>query len=78
VKSTPGVSAETSHAIASSVSAETRERTDEERVRVLLADLLDWHRREDKPAVLASAECVGVLREHFRFWHLAITNGGRA
>ncbi len=24
--------------------------TDEERARVLLADLLDWHRREDKPA----------------------------
>jgi hypothetical protein len=40
-------------------------------VRVLLADLLDWRRREDKPAVLAPAECVGVLREHLRFGHLA-------
>jgi uncharacterized protein len=41
-----GVSAETSHAIAPSVSAETREG----QARALLADLLDWHRREDKPA----------------------------
>ena len=40
-----GVSAETS-AIAWDVSAETRER----QARALLADLLDWHRREDKPA----------------------------
>lgn len=28
-------------------------------------------------AVLAPAECACVLREHLRFWHLAITNGGR-
>ncbi len=41
-----GVSAETSGAIAWGVSAETREG----RARALLADLLDWHRREDKPA----------------------------
>ena len=41
-----GVSAETSGAIAWDVSAETREG----QARVLLADLLDWHRREDKPA----------------------------
>ncbi len=39
-----GVSAETSDAIARDVSAETSE------ARRLLADLLDWHRREDKPA----------------------------
>ena len=39
-----GVSAETPRAIASDVSAETSE------ARRLLADLLDWHRREDKPA----------------------------
>ncbi len=41
-----GVSAETSGAIAWGVSAETSEG----RARALLADLLDWHRREDKPA----------------------------
>ena len=41
-----GVSAETSGAIAWGVSAETPEG----QARVLLADLLDWHRREDKPA----------------------------
>ena len=41
-----GVSAETSGAIAWDVSAETSEG----RARALLADLLDWHRREDKPA----------------------------
>jgi hypothetical protein len=45
-----GVSAETSRAIACGVSAETPGRTGEERARALLADLLDWHRREDKPA----------------------------
>jgi uncharacterized protein len=41
-----GVSAETSGAIARGVSAEAREG----QARALLADLLDWHRREDKPA----------------------------
>ena len=41
-----GVSAETSGAIAWDVSAETSEG----QARALLADLLDWHRREDKPA----------------------------
>ena len=41
-----GVSAETSGAIPSDVSAETSEG----QARALLADLLDWHRREDKPA----------------------------
>ena len=41
-----GVSAETSGAIAWDVSAETPEG----QARALLADLLDWHRREDKPA----------------------------
>jgi predicted RecB family nuclease len=41
-----GVSAETSGAIAWDVSAETSEG----RARALLADLIDWHRREDKPA----------------------------
>jgi predicted RecB family nuclease len=42
-------------------------RTDEERARALLADLLDWHRREDKPAwwryfylrSLSSSELIG-------------------
>ena len=37
-------------ALVAGVSAETSGWTDEERARVLLADLLDWHRREDKPA----------------------------
>ena len=37
-------------ALVAGVSAETSAWTDEERARVLLADLLDWHRREDKPA----------------------------
>ncbi len=37
-------------ALLAGVSAETPAWTDEERARVLLADLLDWHRREDKPA----------------------------
>ncbi len=41
-----GVSAKTPGAIAGGVSAETPEG----QARVLLADLLDWHRREDKPA----------------------------
>ncbi len=58
-----GVSAETSGAIAWDVSAETSEG----RARALLADLLDWHRREDKPAwwryfylrTLSPAELIG-------------------
>jgi predicted RecB family nuclease len=37
-------------ALTAGVSAETSERADSERARVLLSDLLDWHRREDKPA----------------------------
>ena len=37
-------------ALLAGVSAETAACTDEERGRVLLADLLDWHRREAKPA----------------------------
>ncbi len=37
-------------ALLAGVSAETSAWTDEERARALLADLLDWHRREDKPA----------------------------
>ena len=37
-------------ALTAGVCAETSEQTDSERARVLLADLLDWHRREDKPA----------------------------
>ena len=37
-------------ALLAGVSAETSARTDEERARALLADLIDWHRREDKPA----------------------------
>ena len=45
-----GVSAETSGAIAWDVSAETPEGAGEGQARALLADLLDWHRREDKPA----------------------------
>jgi predicted RecB family nuclease len=52
-----------SGAIACGVSAETSER----QARVLLADLLDWHRREDKPAwwryfsvrALSPAELIG-------------------
>ncbi len=58
-----GVSAETSGAIAWDVSAETSEG----QARALLADLLDWHRREDKPAwwryfylrTLSPAELIG-------------------
>src|SRR5260370_20646816 len=42
----PGVSAERPGAIAWDVSAETPEG----QARALLAGLLDWHRREDKPA----------------------------
>src|SRR5260370_22186884 len=49
------------------VSAETRGRTGEEQARALLADLLDWHRREGKPAgwrhlyvrTLSPAELIG-------------------
>jgi hypothetical protein len=49
------------------VSAETPAWTDEERARMLLADLIDWHRREDKPAWwryfylrgLSSSELIG-------------------
>ena len=37
-------------ALLAGVSAETSGRTGEEQARALLADLLDWHRREDKPA----------------------------
>ena len=37
-------------ALIDGVSAFASERTDSERARVLLSDLLDWHRREDKPA----------------------------
>ncbi len=45
----------------------TAEQTDSERARVLLADLLDWHRRDDKPAwwrhfylrTLSPAELIG-------------------
>ena len=44
-----------------------RRRTDEQKARALLADLLDWHRREDKPAwwryfylrTLSPAELIG-------------------
>ena len=58
-----GVSAEASGAIAWGVSAETSE----VQARALLADLLDWHRREDKPAwwrnfyvrTLSPAELIG-------------------
>ena len=58
-----GVSAETSGAIAWDVSAETSAG----QARVLLADLIDWHRREDKPAwwryfylrTLSPAELIG-------------------
>ena len=58
-----GVSAETPGAIAWDVSAETSAG----QARVLLADLIDWHRREDKPAwwryfylrTLSPAELIG-------------------
>ena len=54
-------------ALLDGVSAETSGRTDEERARVLLADLLDWHPRDDKPAwwrhfylrTLSPAELIG-------------------
>ena len=54
-------------ALQTGVSAETSERTDEQQARALLADLLDWHRREDKPAwwryfyvrTLSPAELIG-------------------
>jgi predicted RecB family nuclease len=54
-------------ALLAGVSAETSAWTDEERARVLLADLIDWHRREDKPAWwryfylrgLSSSELIG-------------------
>jgi predicted RecB family nuclease len=54
-------------ALLDGVPAETAERTGNERARVLLADLLDWHRREDKPAwwryfyvrTLSPAELIG-------------------
>jgi hypothetical protein len=53
-------------ALTAGVSA-TSEQTDSERARVLLSDLLDWHRREDKPAwrryfyvrTLSQAELIG-------------------
>jgi uncharacterized protein len=37
-------------ALLAGVPAETSGRTSEQQARALLADLLDWHRREDKPA----------------------------
>jgi len=54
-------------ALLAGVSAETSAWTDEQRARALLADLLDWHRREDKPAwwryfyvrTLSPAELIG-------------------
>ena len=54
-------------ALLAGVSAETSAWTAEERARVLLADLIDWHRREDKPAwwryfylrTLSPAELIG-------------------
>ena len=54
-------------ALCEGVSAETSSRTGEERARVLLADLLEWHRREAKPGWwryfylrnLSSAELIG-------------------
>ncbi len=54
-------------ALLTGVPAETSERTNEQQPRALLADLLDWHRREDKPAwwryfyvrTLSSAELIG-------------------
>jgi predicted RecB family nuclease len=54
-------------ALLAGVSAETSAWTDEERARALLADLIDWHRREDKPAwwryfylrTLSSSELIG-------------------
>jgi len=54
-------------ALLDGVSAETSTWTEEERARALLADLIDWHRREDKPAwwryfylrTLSPAELIG-------------------
>jgi predicted RecB family nuclease len=54
-------------ALLEGVSAETSARTDEQRARALLADLIDWHRREAKPAwwryfyvrTLSPAELIG-------------------
>jgi uncharacterized protein len=54
-------------ALLAGVPAETSQWTDSERARVLLSDLLDWHRREDKPAwwryfhvrTLSPAELIG-------------------
>ena len=54
-------------ALLDGVPASADERTDEQRARALLADLLDWHRREDKPAwwryfyvrALSPAELIG-------------------
>ena len=37
-------------ALLDGIPASADERTDEQRARVLLADLVEWHRREDKPA----------------------------
>ena len=54
-------------ALLDGVPAEAGERTDEQKARALLADLIDWHRREDKPAwwryfylrTLSPAELIG-------------------
>jgi uncharacterized protein len=54
-------------ALLADVPAEAAERTDEQRAKALLADLLDWHRREAKPAwwryfyarTLSTAELIG-------------------
>jgi len=54
-------------ALLDGIPAEAGERTDEQKARALLADLLDWHRREDKPAwwryfylrTLSPAELIG-------------------
>jgi predicted RecB family nuclease len=54
-------------ALLAGVSTETSAWMDEKRARVLLADLIDWHRREDKPAwwryfylrTLSPAELIG-------------------
>jgi predicted RecB family nuclease len=45
----PGV-ARIRSALLDGIPASAGERTDEQRARVLLADLVEWHRREDKPA----------------------------
>ena len=54
-------------ALLDGVPAEDGERTEEQKARALLADLIDWHRREDKPAwwryfylrTLSPAELIG-------------------